>query len=328
MSGEAPRPGRGHLAAHRLSPARIERATASIDPVFLDSPQFEAESLGGRLGCRLVVKVETVNPIRSFKGRGACRFVAGVDPAERLVCASAGNFGQAMAYACRLRGMPLVVYAAVDASPLKVERMRALGADVRLEGDDFDAAKDAARAYAATTGARMVEDGLEPAISEGAGTMAVELLRGPWHLDATVVPLGNGAMLGGVARWVTERSPSTEIVAVQATGAPAMARSWREGTIVEHPAETIADGIAVRVPIPAAVDDMRALVDDVVLVDDEITIAAMRLCHAELGLVLEPAGAVGVAAILATPQRWAGRTVATILCGGNLVPGQMARWLG
>src|SRR6185295_11996704 len=117
---------------HRISLDRIAHAATLIDPVFLNSPQFLAESLSAQLGCRLVVKVETVNPIRSFKGRGAEYVAASLHGRPQLVCASAGNFGQGMAFAARKRGLALTVFAAVSANPLKVERMRALGADVRL----------------------------------------------------------------------------------------------------------------------------------------------------------------------------------------------------
>jgi threonine dehydratase len=276
-----------------------------------------------------VVKVETVNPIRSFKGRGADWFVrTALAPGARLVCASAGNFGQALAYACRSHGATLTVFTSVHASPFKIERMRALGAEVRSTGDDFDEAKDAARAHADETGARMVEDGLEPAISEGAGTIALELLAWPEPLDAIVVPLGNGALLGGIARVVADRAPATRVVAVCAAGAPAMAESFlRDELVVTERVDTIADGIAVRVPIPEAVEDMRGVVAEVLLVDDDALVAAMRDAHRGLGLVLEPAGAAGLAAIAQHPGRFSGQRVATILCGGNLTTAQLADWL-
>ncbi len=124
---------------HRLSLERIAQATTVIDPVFLNSPQYQVESLGQQLDCRLVVKVETLNPIRSFKGRGAEYFAASLNGRPHLVCATAGNFGQGMAYAARKRGLPLTVFASVNANPLKMERMRALGADLRL-AEDVDAA--------------------------------------------------------------------------------------------------------------------------------------------------------------------------------------------
>lgn len=153
-------PGPAEVARpHRLSLERIAHAATVIDPVFLDSPQFRADTLEGRAGCRLVVKVETLNPIRSFKGRGTEYFSATLDERPHLVCATAGNFGQGMAYSARRRGLEVTVFAARTANPMKVERMRALGADVRLLGEDPDAAWEGARAFAAETGARMVEDG-------------------------------------------------------------------------------------------------------------------------------------------------------------------------
>ncbi|MEI6738703.1 MAG: pyridoxal-phosphate dependent enzyme [Gemmatimonadaceae bacterium] len=313
---------------HRLSLDRIAAASAQIDPVFLHTPQFHAESLDERLGCRLVVKVETINPIRSFKGRGACHFVAQVTDTAPLVCASAGNFGQAMAYACRRRGIPLIVYASVHANPLKLTRMRQLGAEVRLAGADFDAAKDEADAVAARDGLRLVVDGLEPAIAEGAGTMGVELTAGGMALDAVLLPLGNGALATGVGRWVKAMQPATQVVAVAAAGAPCMVESWASGAQLSYPTmATIADGIGVRVPIAEAVADMHGTVDATQLVSDDQILAAMQLLHAHTGLVVEPSGAAGVAALLADPSRYAGQTVATVLCGGNLTPAQMGAWL-
>lgn len=316
------------MPQHRLQLSNIERAMGLIDPVFLNTPQYRAESLEPILGCRLVVKVETVNPIRSFKGRGASYFVSQVPDGTALVCASAGNFGQAMAYACRARGLPLVVYASVNASPLKVERMRALGAEVRLHGEDFDSAKLEAKRSAAGSGLRMVEDSLEAATAEGAGTMGLELLRWGEEFDAVLVPLGNGAMLTGVGSWVKAHSPRTRVVGAAARGAPAMCESWRTGRVVEYAGiDTIADGIGVRLPIPEVVRDMQAVVDDVLLVGDASMLRAMRLLHEHLGLVVEPSGAAGVAALLEYRERFAGRLVAAIVCGGNLTPEQMKRWL-
>lgn len=313
---------------HRVSLAAIRRATEQIDPVFLRSPQFVCEPLSDALGCRLVVKVETLNPIRSFKGRGASCFVAGLPAGQPLVCASAGNFGQGLAYACRARGLPLTVFASQHANPLKVARMAALGATVVAAGQDFDAAKQAARRHAADSGARMVEDGLEPAISAGAGTIGLELLQAAEPPDALLLPLGNGALLVGVARWVKAHAPRTQVVAVSAAGASAMVESWRAGQVISHQrVDTIADGIGVRVPIPQALADMRGLVDDALLVADDSLIAAMRLAHTHLGLVVEPSGAAGLAALLEQPGRFAGARVATVICGGNLTPEQIRRWL-
>ncbi|MGH9360797.1 MAG: threonine ammonia-lyase, partial [Thermoanaerobaculia bacterium] len=303
---------------HRLSLERIAQAAGVIDPVFLDSPQFLAESLEAELGCRLVVKVETLNPIRSFKGRGAEYLAASLDGRPHLVCTTAGNFGQGMAYAARKRGLPITIFAALRANPLKVERMRALGAEVRLAGEDFDAAHEEAKRFAAEIGARLVEDGREPAIGEGAGTIGIELLRWPEPFDAIVVPLGDGSLLAGIARWLKAHQPVTRMIGVCASGAPAMERSWRSGRLQEtERADTIADGIAVTSPFPEALADLTGLVDKVLLVEDETILEAMRRAHAELGVVLEPAGAAALAAVLAHRERFAGQLVAVVLSGGN-----------
>lgn len=313
----------------RISVARIARASEQIDPAFLNTPQFLAESLSAQLGCRLVVKVETVNPIRSFKGRGAELLCAGLATGAHVVCASAGNFGQGMAFAARRRGLRLTVFAAHTANALKVERMLALGAEVRRAGADFDAAKHAARAYAAEHGIRFVEDSRDVETAEGAGTIALELLRWPESFDTLLVPLGNGALLAGVAHWVKVHSPATQMIGVCAAGAPAMEQAWRTGRpeALER-ADTIADGIAVRVPVPEALEDLAGVVDEILLVEDAAMIAGMRLAHAQLGLVLEPSGAVCLGALLTQGERWRGQLVATILCGGNLTPEQMGQWLG
>jgi peptide deformylase len=313
----------------RLSLANMVEAASLIDPVFLDSPQYDCEALSRALGTHLTLKVETANPIRSFKGRGASYFIrkaraSGRIPAEGLVCASAGNFGQALAFVGRAEGVPITVFAAKNANPAKVDRMKAFEADVRLRGADFDEAKAHAREFAAARRLSFVEDGLEPWITEGAGTIGRELLARDEVFDAVIVPLGNGALLNGVARWIKAASPATRVIGVCARGAPAMERSWRAGPAAPpmstpH-AKTIADGVAVRVPVAEAVADMHGVVDDVVLVPDGVTRRAMELLRTHAGLIVEPAGALGVAAILNDPKPFKGRSVATILCGGNLPP--------
>lgn len=312
----------------RLNLNRIELASSLIDPVFRNSPQFICEPLADQLGVRIAIKVETLNPIRSFKGRGAEVLLSSEASGAKLVCASAGNFGQAMAYSCRKRGVPITVYAGTTANPLKLERMRALGANVVLEGVDFDAAKLAARSFAEASGARFVEDGFDIETLEGAATIGLEWLAFPEPLDALLVPLGNGALFNGVARVMKARSPRTRMIAVQAAGAPAMVESWRAGrTVIHERLRTIADGIGVRVPIPQALADMQGLIDDAILVEEAAILEAMRLLHRHAGIVAEPSGVVGIAAVLAAPAKFQNQLVGTIICGGNLTAEQMKLWL-
>ncbi|HVC76835.1 MAG TPA: pyridoxal-phosphate dependent enzyme [Candidatus Micrarchaeaceae archaeon] len=312
-----------------ISIDRIREAAEVIDPVFKNTPQYVAESLGQRLGVTVVLKVECVNPIRSFKGRGTDYLMHRIgDQPHGFVCASAGNFGQGMAYAARKRGQRLTVFAAVSANPLKVGRMRSLGAEVVLTGADFDAAKAAARQHAGESGALYVEDGLLPEIAEGAGTIAYELGRLDEPLDAIFVPLGNGSLINGIGTWLKHESPATRVVGVCAEGAPSMALSWQAGKAVStESVTTIADGIAVRVPIPQALVAMRATTDEVMLVSDEEILDAMKVLFHETGLVVEPAGASGLAAITKRRQELEGQRVATLICGGNLTEHQIGKWL-
>ncbi|WP_207480698.1 threonine ammonia-lyase [Arenibaculum pallidiluteum] len=309
--------------------ARIEAAKGLIDPVFLDSPLVGHAALDAALGCEVLAKVETLNPIRSFKGRGTELFAAQeLRAGDRLVCASAGNFGQGLARAAVRRGAECVVFAALTANPLKVEAMRRLGATVRLEGHDFDAAKAAARLFAAESGLRFVEDGREPAIAEGAGTIGLEIASQAPGIGTVLVPLGNGALLAGVAAALRHAAPGAEVLGVVAARAPSMKLSLEQGRAVETAeAATIADGIAVRVPVPEALEMLRGRVDGILAVEEEGILRAMRLLHETLGLVVEPSGAVGIAAMLADPGRFGGQRVATILCGGNLTPQQVRDWL-
>ncbi|GIG65540.1 threonine ammonia-lyase [Phytomonospora endophytica] len=303
-----------------LSLERIARAAAVIDDCFRDTPQYTDPLLSAALGRPVLVKVETANPLRSFKGRGAA-FLVHELPAgtTAVVCASSGNFGQGVAHAGRRRGLPVHVFTTAGANPVKLARLAALDATITQVDGDGHAAKEAAREHARETpGAVFVEDGREPAIAEGAGTIGVELLR-TGTPDTVVLPVGDGSLIAGVARWVKHAAPSTRIVGVGVTGAPALADSLRAGRVVPGgPVDTIAEGIAIRVPVAESVERLRGLVDEMVLVDDTDLLAAMRLIADTLGILVEPAGAAGIAAIA---RHGLGERPATVLTGANPRPG-------
>ena len=315
------------MPVQSVSSERIARAYRMIDPPFRDTPQFESAVLGERFDCHVVLKVETLNPIRSFKARGAQFFVSELTGHPHLVCSSSGNFGQGMAYAARQRGQRLTVFVSTPANPLKVARMRALGADVRLVEGDSDKAHATARRFANEHGALLVVDGHEPAIAEGAGTIALELLRWPEPFDAILVPLGDGALLGGISCWFKAHSPGVRMIGVCAAGSPAMERSWRARQVVTAPAQTIAEGISIETPCAAAVTNLTQLADDVIFVDDTALIAAIQLAHRDIGVVLEPSGAAALAALAVHTDRFRGQRIAALLTGGNLTPDQMQQWL-
>jgi threonine dehydratase len=318
------------LEGIRLRLDRIRGAVGEIDPVFLDTPALLCAPLGQALGCSVTLKIETLNPVRSFKGRGTetAAAVARKQGASRVVCASAGNLGQALAYSGARRGLAVTVVAASTANPLKLRQIAAFGAAVRLEGEDIEDSRLLAREIAETDGAYLVEDSLDLATCEGAATIGLELVRDDPRLDVVLVALGGGAMASGVGYAMRSLAGHVEVIGIQPVGAPAMALSWRQGTVVEtERIETIADGVAGRCPIPEVLDDLLVVLDDVVLVRENSIKAGMRALHEHSGLVVEPSAALGIAAVLEDPERFAGRRVTTILCGSNVGPADFARWV-
>ncbi len=311
----------------RISAAAIKDARRRVRPEFLDSPLVQNDELSRTLGVPLLCKIESKNAVGSFKGRGADSFVAALpDNVKCLATASAGNFGLALAYTAQRRGIAVTVYAAETASPIKLERIRSVGGIVKLSGRDFDEAKEHARAAAEKMNLMFVEDGREPAITAGAGTMAMELTDSVPAIDTMLVPLGNGALLAGVGCWFRSRSPGTRLVGVCAEGAPAMALSWRSHTVQSTAnVDTIADGIAVRVAVPEALEDLRNVVDDIVLVSEAAIKRAMKLVQQHLRMIAEPAGAAGVAALISHPSLARG-LVCTPITGGNVTLDQLRHW--
>lgn len=290
---------------------RIARAATEIDPLFLGTPQYVDDQLSARLGKRVLTKVETLNPLRSFKGRGADFAIAALPAGSTVVCSSTGgNFGQAVGYVARKRGLAAEVFVPAGTSPVKLARMTATGAVVhRVDGD----AKEAAVAYASADPGRVyLSDGLDAAIAEGAGTIGVELADESF--DAVVVQVGDGALISGIACWLKEKRPDVRVIGVAAAAAPALAESWRRGEVVTIPqANAFAAGISISRPEPVAVTRLRALVDDIVLVTDDELREAMALAAETLGLLLEPAGAAGLAAL----SHIDAESVATVLTGAN-----------
>ncbi|MBK3580847.1 pyridoxal-phosphate dependent enzyme [Streptomyces sp. MBT65] len=321
----------------------MRAARRVIDPVFLDSPLYRCEALEPGLGCAVSIKLETANPVRSFKGRGT-EVIASLlaERGERaVVCASAGNLGQALAWSGRGRGLDVTVVASRFATVAKLDRIRALGAGLELVDGDHELARERAAAIARHDGIRLVEDSLDLETCEGAATIGLELVeardgRGPVQLagaappfDTVLVALGGGALATGVGHVLKALAPGVEVICVQPSGAPALTRSWHERRVVTtDTTDTIADGVAGRYPIPAVLDDLLLVADDAVLVREASIVAGMRMLLDHAGLVVEPSAALGIAAILEDRDRFAGRHVVTIVCGSNVDGDAYRGWVG
>ncbi|MCA9710372.1 MAG: pyridoxal-phosphate dependent enzyme [Myxococcales bacterium] len=301
-----------------------------IDPVFLDSPLYGSERLGDVLGCDLSVKLESANPVRSFKGRGAEVAAAGLlqSGQRSVVCASAGNLGLALAWAGRSRGVEVTVVASRHAPTVKLDSIRAVGAQLELVDGDHELARERAGELAEIRGVRLLEDSLDVETVDGAATIGLELAEAALPHDAVLVALGGGALATGVGFVMKALTPTTEVLCVQPQGAPALTLSWHQRRVVSTAtAVTIADGVAGRFPIQEVLDDLLVVADDAVLVGEESIVIAMRLLLEHAGLVVEPSAALGIAAILETPERFANRRVATIICGSNVDPDAYRRWI-
>ena len=312
-----------------LEPDAIRAAHARLHPAFRGSPQYVHEGLSAAVGAPVVLKVETVNPIRAFKGRGtwlAVEALAGegrVGPGRPIICASTGNFGQGVAFAARAFGVPAVVFSDEHGNPTKLDRIRSLGATVIQQGRDFDAAREAAEAYAGTVGGHLLVDGADPWVATGAATIALEVCdaaaAGAVPMpEVAYVPLGNGALIVGIGAWLRHAAPDCRVVGVAAANASSMYDSWRAGRVIETPtAATYAEGIACRVPVPQALDMMVGRVDDVLLVTEEQMHAAQAQLTAATGITAEGAAAASLAGLLADPSRAPGPAL-EIVTGSNV----------
>lgn len=318
------------MVATRLDLERIRAARQVIDPIFLGTPMFTCDALGRRLGCTVSIKLETANPVRSFKARGT-ELVAHALTRQRrtaAVCASAGNLGQALAWSGLRRGLEVTVVASRSAPAVKLDRIRALSVELELVDDDFEAARQRAVTIAGRRGIRLVEDSLDIETCEGAATIGLEIAERATEVDTVLVALGGGALATGVGFVLKTLAPHVEVICVQPQGAPALTRSWHERRVVTtETMDTIADGVAGRFPIPDVLQDLLQVADDALLVQEASIITGMRLLLDNASLVVEPSAALGVAALLENPGRFADRHVVTIICGSNVDVDAYHRWV-
>src|SRR5262245_45756932 len=273
---------------------------------------------GGRA---LFLKREDTHELGAFKWRGALPTVEayGQRGAAAVVTASTGNHGAATAWSCRRIGVKAIVYAPEGASKTKVSLIESLGAEVRLFGRDLDVAKDEGKRFAREAGFPFFEDGVEPTQFSGYGTIAEEILdQAPSPPAAVVVPVGNGALICGVGRAVKSRSPKTLVIGVAAKEAPVMGLSFEARRPVESDRmATFADGLAVRVAIPEAVENVNAVVDRMVLVSER-RIAEAVGAFDRVGIRVEGAAAAGLAALPGLPE--VAGPIVLIVTGRNIDP--------
>jgi threonine dehydratase len=306
-----------------VSFADVQAAAVRIAGQVLDTPCVESRTLSEIVGAQVFLKFENLQFTASFKERGALNKLACLvesgSPVGGVIAASAGNHAQGVAHHAQRLALRAVIVMPVTTPTVKVERTRGFGAEVVLHGETFDEARDRALAIAAAQGLTFIHPFDDPLVIAGQGTIGIEMLRAQPDLDTLVIAVGGGGLVAGIATAVRALAQGVEIIGVQTARFPAMVNAVK-GTAHPQGAGTIAEGIAVGQPGKITQQIIRALVDDLVLVDEgDIEQAIVMLLEIEKTLV-EGAGAAGLAALLKMPHRFAGRKVGLVLCGGNIDP--------
>lgn len=282
----------------------------------------EAERLGRESDARVYLKLETDLPTSSFKPRGAIYALMKTlqqRSFKGVVAASTGNHGAAVAYAARLAKLPATIVLPEAPNPIKRARIVALGANVMEVEWKGDSLANAAIAFAENNDYYFLNDASDELVPIGTATIAAEILDQLPKLDVMIVPMGDTALIRGVAAEAKRRHPAIKIIGVQAAQAPSYVRSWQEDRVVTtETCNTIADGLATCVPLEPNVHAIRELVDEVTLVTEEELLQGIRTLLFDEHLVAEPAGAAATAAYLQNPAAYAGRSVVLLVTGSNL----------
>jgi threonine dehydratase len=315
----------------RIGLAEIEAAALRVYAAMPATPQYAWPLLARRAGCEVWVKHENHTPTGAFKIRGGLNLLGALaaagDLPKSVISATRGNHGQSLAFAARRHGVGCTIVVPHGNSPAKNRAMREWGAELVEHGRDFDEARLHAAALAAERGLRFVGP-FERELVAGVATYALELFRAAPPLDRVYVPIGCGSGICGLIATRDALGLATEIVGVVSTNANAYAQSFAARRAIETTtANTIADGMAVRVPVAEALATILAGAAGIVEVSDAEVAEAMRAYFDDTHQVAEGAGAAPLAALMKATDR-AGRRCAVILCGGNVDRDLYARVLG
>ena len=322
-AGVAPAASAGAGSSGDLSAASVAAAAGRLADIVRRTPLEASDRLSGLFGCQVLLKREDIQLGRSYKVRGAYNLMSSLDLSERrrgVVCASAGNHGQGVAYSCRALGIHGKVYLPSNTPRQKRERILAVGGEwvePVVTGSTYDEASAAALADAARSGAVYVHPFDDPRTISGQGTVAVELGEQASELDAVIVPVGGGGLIAGIATWVADRLPGVRVIGAEPAGAPSMIAALEHGAPVELKGyDTFVDGAAVGRAGELTFPVVRDLVEQVLAVPEGAVCSEMLALYQSEGIIAEPAGALASAG-LRQLELSAGSRVACIVSGGN-----------
>jgi len=304
------------------TPEQVSDARELLRQFLRSTRLVPTEKIGLDTDTRVFLKLETDLPTRSFKPRGAIYALMKnlqQRPVKGVVAASTGNHGAAVAYAASLAKLPAMIFLPASPNPIKRARIVALGADVKELESRGGSLADAAAAFALENDYYFLNDGTDELVPAGTATIAAEIFDELPAPDTIIVPMGDTALIRGVASEAKRRQPSVRIVGVQAAQAPSYFRSWNEGRVITtETCDTIADGLATCVPTESNVREIRELVDEVCLLSEDELLQSVRTLLFEEHLVAEAAGAAATAAFLQNPTAYTGRSVVLLVTGSNI----------
>jgi threonine dehydratase len=298
----------------------IRAAAERIKGAVVRTPMLVSRTLSEIVGAEVWLKFENLQFTAAYKERGALNKLLQLSPEERqrgVIAASAGNHAQAVAYHAKRLGIPAIIVMPANTPTVKVTQTAGHGAEVVLHGDMFDDAYAHARELAMENGYVFVHPFDDPQIIAGAGTVGLEMLEEAPELDTIVVPIGGGGLMSGISIATRAIKPDVELIGVEAELYPSM-KCAIEGCRMPLGGDTLAEGIAVKQPGELTSRILKDLVNDVVLVSERDLERAVAMLVGIEKTVVEGAGAAGLAAMLADPERFRGKKVATLLCGGNI----------
>jgi len=321
----------GTASTEAITPEAVEQAAADLSSHLTPTPLQYSRAFTAKAGCHVHLKIEAVQPIRAFKVRGALNKIIRMHPEQRaagVITASAGNHGQGVAYGANVFRIPATVYVPETANELKVEAIKRYGGRVVQAGRSYqDAYLEAIRAQAAS-GATFVHAFDDPYVIAGQGSIAVEMAEQLPDFDTVLVPVGGGGLISGIATYLKGRRPSVRVVGVEPAGADALSRSLAAGRIVTlDRVQTMADGLAASAPGRLCFEIARRCVDEVIVVQEDEMLRAIRLYFEWEHLLAEPAGAAALAALLYHYRPSPSERVVVVLSGANVTDDVMVRAL-
>ncbi len=303
-----------------IAPADVMAAAAALKGQIVRTPTLESKTLGELTGAKVYLKFENLQFTAAYKERGALNRLLSLSDDERrrgVIAMSAGNHAQGLAYHARRLGIPATIVMPRFTPLIKVQQTESHDAEVVLHGEKLEEATAHAHLLAERRGLVFVHPFDDPLVMAGQGTVALEMFEDVPEIDTLVVPIGGGGLISGCAVAASEVAPKCDIVGVQAELYPSM-KATLMGEPVVADGDTLAEGIAVKTPGTHTVPVVRRLVSDVLLVGERDLERAVSMLLSIEKTVVEGAGAAGLAALLAHPRRFRGRTVGLVLCGGNI----------